>query len=144
MFFVIWVNWILRSWERYHQRCIRLFFRHLVKSFLYSPLHLSLHLLVMLLFSHCVKQCVSTQTERLSVPFNSPSSIVFIWRLFQAKPGTGLDFRSPKCEPGELDSSGKGEQRETERHSEAKQTQISGVYLKSPCLILTVVLQASD
>lgn len=123
----------------------QIMFRHLVvKSFLYSPLpHLSIHFSVVL-SSHCVKQCVSTQTERLSVPLNSPSSIVFIWMLFQAKPGTGLDFRSPKCEPRELDSSGKGEQREMERHSEAKQTQISWVYFKSPCLILTAVLQASD
>lgn len=123
----------------------QIMFRYLVvKSFLYSPLpHLSIHFSVVL-SSHCVKQCVSTQTERLSVPLNSPSSIVFIWMLFQAKPGTGLDFRSPKCEPRELDSSGKGEQREMERHSEAKQTQISWVYFKSPCLILTAVLQASD
>lgn len=106
-------------------------------------LHLSSHFLLGL-SSPCVKQCVSIQTERLSVPHNSLPSIVFIWMLFQAKPGTGLDFRIPKCESSELDSSGKGEQREMERHSEAKQTQISGVYLRSPCLILTTVLQASD
>lgn len=91
--------------ERYHQMCI---FPHLVVTlFLYSHLHLFIHLLVVL-SCHCIKQCVSTQTERLSVPLNSPSSIVFAWMLFQAKPGTVLDFRSPKCEPRELESSGKG------------------------------------
>lgn len=59
------------------------------------------------LSSNSFEQCVSSRTERLTVPLNSPASIVFIWMLFQAKPGTGLDFRSPKSEPREPDSSGK-------------------------------------
>lgn len=79
-----------------------------------------------------VEQCVSTQTERLSVPLKSHFCIVFIWMLFQAKPGTGLDFRRPKCEPRELGSFRK--RGEIEHHSEAKQTQKSEVYLKSPVL----------
>lgn len=54
----------------------------------------------------------------------------FFWMLFQAQPGTGLDFRSPKCERRGLDSDGKSEKQELKRHSKAKQTQISGVYLK--------------
>lgn len=119
------------------------YFCHFLKSFLDRHLHCSFCELAV--FSiHCVEQLVSPRTERLSVLFNSLSSIVFILMLFQAKPGTGLDFRSPKCEPRELDSSGKAEQWETEHHTQAKQTQKSEVYLKSSCLILTAVLQASD
>lgn len=100
---------------------------HVVMSFL--SLRLFIHVLVVF------ERCVSTQTERLSVPHGSASSIVLIWMLFQAKPGTGLDFRSPKFKSGEPDSSG----RESGRRRNATQSKtnpnIRGLFRISPSYI---------
>lgn len=88
----------------------------------------------------------SVSALRLKVflfPLTLPSCIVFIWMLFQAKPGTGLDFRIPKRKPRELGSSKKGEQWEMEGYSETKQTQILRVYLRFPCLIFIALPQAT-